>query len=132
MNFRDVTRRAIHAERRQIAEMADLPFREPNRPAELRIRDQTEVGEILLRKKIGINFDERAQHRFGYHFRAHRSMQKEIEIVRGPFRDLRGINARRCRRGLIGSCVNSDRDGQDRDCCGAATKEIGLHRLAML
>ena len=51
------------------------------------------MSEIRARKQIGIDLDEGPENGFGHDFGAHRSVQEEIQIVRRPFRNLRGIDA---------------------------------------
>ena len=90
-----MTRRAIDPDRGQTAEMFDLGFSaETDRPAKSRVGNQSEISEVSRRKQIGIDLDECAQDAFGNYFRAHRAVEKKIEIVRGPFRNLGGIDFR--------------------------------------
>jgi hypothetical protein len=90
-----MTRRAIDADRWQSAEMLHLCPTKTNRPAEIRIGNQAEMSEIGSRKQIRIRFDEGTQHRLGYHFSAHGAVQKKVEIILRPRRNLRHPRRRR-------------------------------------
>src|SRR5881398_819264 len=103
--------------------MFDFGFSaETDRPAEGRIGKQSEIREVGGWKQVGINFDEGAQNAFGHHFGAHRSVEEKIEVVRGPFWDLSGVD-------LGFGWLISWRRGESRGCNGERCQDR-LHRRA--
>src|ERR1051325_1296576 len=68
-----------------------------NRPAELWIWNQSEMSEIICRKKLRVDLTEGAQHRLWKNFRAHRAVQEKFQIVLRPGRHLLDVDLRRCR-----------------------------------
>ena len=57
------------------------------------IWNQAEMSEIRARKQIGIGADESAQNRLGHHFRAHRTVQKKLQVPPRPTRHLSRLDA---------------------------------------
>src|SRR6266480_1705038 len=104
-DLRDVTGRAVDPDCRQPTKMLHLRFAtDSNRPAKVRIGNKAEISQVARGKKIGIRFDERPKHWFGKHFRAHRAVEKEIQIILGPARHLLGANF------VVAAAVTGGRD----------------------
>src|SRR5438876_8609220 len=83
-----MTSGAVHANRGKPPQMRHLLAAKPNRPTEPRIAYEAEIAKLLVRKQIGINLDERAQDPLRHHLRAHSAMQKKLQILSRPRRDL--------------------------------------------
>src|SRR5215210_6051840 len=85
-DLRHVTRRTIDPDGRESAEVFDLGLSaETDGPAESRVGNQSEISEVRCWKQIGVYFNEGPQDTLGHDLGAHRSVQKEIEVVRRPF-----------------------------------------------
>ena len=94
--------------------MPDLTFStETDRPAKSWIWNQAEIAQVRTGKKIRIDFDESPQNAFRYDLGAHRPVQEEIEIFRGPLRDLGRIDS--CFHRLVGRSGNERAAGRDRE-----------------
>src|SRR5207248_3240409 len=77
-------------------------------------------------------FDERAQHRFGDDFTAHRAVKKEIYVVLRPARDLLPCDVGPNRTGGIDCCRNKHspaRDGGSYNECGENGANLHRHRF---
>src|ERR1041384_7597131 len=87
---------------------------EPDRPAEGRIWNQTEMAEINLGKEIRVSPDECLQYGLWHNFGAHGAMEKKIEVFAGPFIDLAEVEVDRTQINQIGGFLGGQEAKRER------------------